>query len=37
MEVRWYYISGHILWGYSLKFMPEKQALYMVGTSNLGS
>ena len=28
---------GHILWGYSLKFRPEKEALYMVGTSNLGS
>ena len=34
MEVRQYHISGHIFWGYSLKFRPEKQALYMVGTSN---
>ena len=37
MEVRQYHIVGHILWGYSLKFRPETQALYMVGTSNLGS
>ena len=28
---------GHILLGYSLKFRPEKYALYMVGTSYLGS
>jgi hypothetical protein len=25
------------LWGYSLKFRPGKQAVYMVSTSNLGS
>jgi hypothetical protein len=24
MEVRSYHIFGHILWGYSLKFRPEK-------------
>ncbi len=29
-------MSGYILWGYSLKFRPEKYALYiyMVGISN---
>ena len=37
MEVRWYHISGHILGEYSLKLRPEKLALYIVGTSNLGS
>jgi hypothetical protein len=25
---------GQVLWVYSLKFRPEKWALYMVGTSN---
>jgi hypothetical protein len=28
---------GHYLWRYSLKFRPEKEALYMVGISGLGS
>ena len=37
MEVRKRIIYGYILGGYSLKFGPEKLALYMVGTSNLGS
>ena len=32
---RWRYIN--ILGGYPLKLRPEKYALYMVGTSNLGS
>ena len=29
MEVRQYHMFGHILWGYSLKLRPKKQALYM--------
>ena len=37
MEIRQLYMFGHILWGSPLKFRPKKQALYMVGTSNLGS
>ena len=30
LEVRQYHISGHIFWGYSLKFRPYFSALYMV-------
>ena len=36
MEVL-YHISDHILLGYSLKLKPEVKALYLVGTSSLGS
>ena len=30
-------ILGHISWGFSLKFRPQKSAKHIVGTSNLGS
>jgi hypothetical protein len=37
--LKWRYcpIWGHIFWGYSLKFRPEKKALYMVGLQSIGS